>query len=198
MKHGDYKKITIIDSWGESKQIDAQFLGKGAFATCYHVNESVVYSFVKNGRESDYSKEAISLFCNQNNPYIPKIDKLGIYGNDTGILYSMPYYHPLKAQHKDAWHEFKTLKLIHEQTKGEYIHNNLNGYEFNNAFIANLRGHVSDDLLDALININDSCADYGLYYRFEFATRNLKVDSSGHLILLDVIFNAEALYKFNQ
>lgn len=185
--------IQILDGWQEKKTIKAKFLGKGAFAKCYKSEEDgLVYSFVASGQnESDYSKQAIAEFTDQNNPYIPKIEQLGEFDDNGGILYRMPFYQPLTKQSGWAWSEFQLLK----QAINCLYPDKTYGYDRNSAIIEYLRqkGQVSSDLVSALEDINTACSNYSLDYLFEFCQRNLKVDDNGHLILLDCIFNRDAL-----
>jgi len=77
MKKGQYKRLRIpTNRFGESIEIDSEYLSKGEFATCYKSGEWV-YSFVKNGeKESDYSKQAIAVFVDNKNPHIPNFERL--------------------------------------------------------------------------------------------------------------------------
>lgn len=191
------RKINIITGWNEEETIEAEFIGRGSFATCYRV-DSMVYSYVNHGRvESDYSKEAISEFASDDNIHIPQIKKLGDYetGLNSGILYSMPFYEKLTASHVTAWKQYNTLKSAWNKNNVYGSKGNLSWYEWNVKLIESLRGNISESIIEALESINDACSNYGLDYRFEFPKQNLKVDSNGNLILLDVIFNVLALPK---
>jgi len=189
------KKITLPNKWNEEESIDAVFIGRGAFATCYRV-DSIVYSFVNtSGRHVDLSKEAVAYFTDEENIHIPKIEKLGDYDKgvkDYGIIFKMPYYEKLTASHKIAWNQYKTLKSAWYKANKK---DSESWFDFNCHIIESLRGNISESIIDALESINNACTNYSLDYKFEFPTANLKVDSSGNLILLDVIFNVKALVE---
>jgi len=189
MKKGDFTTIELPDNTTKT----VQFIGAGSFAKCYTDGESV-YSFVKHGlKYTDYSKEGIALWANKENPYIPNYESLGDFNDGEGNLYKSPLYSPLTAKNRDAWNEYKLLKSITlnwTEIKSCYSPADQNEKlidKFENS------GKFNPILIEALRDINNSLRNYGDSYCFEFPKCNLKVDSSGHLILLDVIFNRDAL-----
>ncbi|MFM9972922.1 MAG: hypothetical protein ACKVQK_31485 [Burkholderiales bacterium] len=189
------KNIIIIDESGRESTIQAEFIGKGQFARCYRVGDSV-YSFVNNGnRHSDYSKEAVSMWADSNNVHIPQIEKMGNYDNKHGygILYKMPYYESLSVKHAEARSQFKKLKKAFDKNLWN-VSNEL-GFEKNQRLIQYLRDNSPEleSIIDALESIDGAGRNYGDNYIIEIGKRNIKVDSEGRLILLDVLFNADAL-----
>ena len=192
MKRGDIKKITIMNQNRAESTLEAAYLGRGSFVTCYE-HEGIVYSFIKenNNREFDYSKEGIAEWADNNNIHVPDFNYMGTFDDGTK-LYTSPLYGDLKASHKIAWSQYKQLKNAWESIPFTLER----GYYKNNRIIDSLRDIVSGELIEALETINDSCSNYGDYYLFEFPKRNLKVDSDGNLILLDVIFNPRALNSY--
>jgi hypothetical protein len=185
MKKGDLKKITILDGWGEPVKIEAEFLGRGDFATCYKVDE-VVYSFVKQGeRETDYSKEAAAEFAI--GEHLPDIEKIGTFDDGT-MLFKSKLYQPLTPEHKTAWKQFRILESAWKKCRVSE-----SDYNFNYEIIQTLRGQIEPSIIESLESLVDACGNYGNSYKLEFARRNLKVDETGKLILLDVIFNRKAL-----
>lgn len=192
MKKGDFKTIELPGKWtGESVKIYAQFLGAGAFAKCYKYGESV-YSYVKDGkRESDYSKQAIAGLRNLKNCHIPDIENLNNLENFDGQVYKSKFYNDLTNKSINAWNQAKILKKVwrnHEIGLHEtgYTDNLILINEFKNA-------GINENIINAIDEINTACHDYGEDYYMEFPTRNLKVDESGNLILLDIIFNQRAI-----
>jgi hypothetical protein len=185
MKKGDLKTITILDNWGKSVKIEARFLGRGSFAACYEI-DGVVYSFVKQGkRETDYSKEAIAEFAI--GEHLPNIEKIGFFDNGT-MLFKSKLYQPLTPEHKTAWKQFRIMESAWKKCEiGE------SDYNFNYEVIEALRGQIEPSIIESLESLVDACGNYGDSYRLEFNKRNLKVDETGKLILLDVIFNRKAL-----
>jgi hypothetical protein len=192
MKKGESKIISIPGKWeNESLKIEVEFLGKGSFTTCYTDKKSV-YSFVKTYglKEVDYSKQGIALYTS-NNPYIPDFKILGDLDNFE--VFKSPLYHPLKKENKIAWNEAKILTKIWSHYFGNSSKSN---YDINKDLIIDCTGLLTDELIEALTSINDAMSNYGDTYRFEFPVRNLAVDDTGHLILLDIIFNTHALKSF--
>jgi hypothetical protein len=185
MKKGDLRMITILDGWGEPVKIEARFLGRGSFATCYEV-DGVVYSFVKQQRrETDYSKEAIAEFAI--GEHLPEIEKIGVFDDGT-MLFKSKLYQPLTPKHKTAWRQFRILESAWKNCRV-----GVSDYNFNYEIIEALRGQIEPSIIESLESLVDACGNYGDSYRLEFNKRNLKVDEAGRLILLDVIFNRKAL-----
>lgn len=54
---------------------------------------------------------------------------------------------------------------------------------------------ISRPLVNALESIMQTMANYGSSYVFEFSPRNLATDPAGHLVLLDPIFDMEAIER---
>jgi len=194
MRKGQTTQITVIDEEGRESTVNAQFLGRGMFATCYQVDDKV-YSFLKypDRGEVDYSKDAIYEWADSDNRHIPDFRRMGYVSNDTQILYTSSLYESLTSKHVNAWNDYKIINRVWRDSFN--LHDRFE-YDFNQRVIDNLHGLVSVELIEGLQSINDACRNYGDYYRFEFPKRNLKVDSNGNLILLDVIFNVKAL-KWN-
>lgn len=172
---------------------DVVYLGKGSFATCYTDGESV-YSFVRNdGRHKDYSKEGIALWCNKENPYIPDFEKFGETDDEKSMMFKSPLYGQLTAKNKQAYSEYKLLNSIRlswieiKKCHSPYCQNEMLISKFEET------GKFSPILIEALRDINSSLTNHGDQYMMEFPKNNLKVDKNGHLILLDIIFNMDAL-----
>ena len=144
-------------------------------------------------KNTDYSKEGISLWSDKENPYIPDFESLGDFGDGEGIVYKSPLYYPLTAKNKDAYTEFKLLNSIRldwNEIKSCYCPADKNEKlidKFENS------GKFSPILIEALRDINNALRNYGDWYCFEFPKNNLKVNADGQLILLDIIFNSDAL-----
>jgi hypothetical protein len=188
MRIGQTKTIKIPDNFGDYESVDAVYIGRGSFATCYRVGDSVI-SFVKvsdNFDRSDYSKEIISLI-DSDNVHIPQIEKLGYSEDYNYMIFKCPFYSPLKADNVKAWRQYKKLKDAWESSFSLYCNESTN-YDANERVINSLPDTMRK-VKDALHLINMSSSNYSLNYRLEFPKRNLKVDSFGNLILLDVIFN---------
>jgi hypothetical protein len=53
--------------------------------------------------------------------------------------------------------------------------------------------NVPDSLKEAVRSLSDYVSNYGSGWLFEFPKRNLMEDADGNLVLLDVLYDAEAL-----
>ncbi len=189
MKKGDIKTIELINGWGESYKVQARFLGAGAFAKVYEYENSV-YAIVNHGQKhSDYSKEAVANFASGLN--VPEIEVLG--HTDSAIIYRMPLYQPLTTKNRQAWDDFRMLLKCWNSVIGKSYQF---GRDFSYAFSAKVQeSALSDDIKESVESIVNAGANYGDNYRIEICKRNLAVDCKGNLILLDILFNADALKR---
>lgn len=184
MKRGQAVTIRLPNEWEEETEVQAEYLGHGTFARCYRV-ENEVYSFVKYGdKETDYSKQAVALYADQNNPHIPKIQKAGSFNGDAGEIYRMPFYNRLTAKHKEAYKLYKIL--------------NTHFVSLNNGDFSSVQALIPASLYEALESIKFAVQNYGDNYLFEFQKCNLAVDDSGNLILLDIAFNYDAVREIRR
>ena len=179
--------------------IDAEYIGKGAFAKCYRVNNTV-YSFVKVSEYelTDYSKEAVAEWAS--GAHVPDIKKLGYSEDENYLVYSMPYYQPLTAKCGKAWKQAKKLISIYNSMSSADAKTSC---DFNQEFIesvrnvANLENGLSE-IIEDLESLSYACSNYGSDYEMEFTKRNLKIDENGALILLDVMYNHTAITRMLQ
>ena len=197
MKNGTWAKITV-----EGRTFEARLIGKGTFAFAFHnEKEGRVYLFV----EGCNMKDALACFARPI-PHVPDVTRYNSEGNAINgraterEVYSMPYYRPLRASFKEAWAQFRELQRANEEARAEA----LSGRDWQNRpkRLAN-EGHVANaltiekaqvpaELTAALEEINSAISNYGAGCTFEFAQRNLAVDSDGRLVLLDIAFDSEA------
>jgi len=180
-------------------------LGKGQFHTCYvDRTKGQVYAVTidRDGSE-DHSKEILShpQLGVDPNPHIPPVEYLGSIGGGDRRVYRMPLYQPLRAQHKLAWEQFRALVAAREtawKMTVKELHGKMRlsdwGFTVNTHTCTLMDSPaVSGDLRDALWDIRDAASNYGQSYCMEFSKRNCMVDGNGRLILLDVLFNLEAV-----
>ena len=197
MKKGKLVKIEIPNNCQDSETLSAEFIGCGQFAMCYRVGESV-YAYVQDAGEqkkSDLSKEAVALYTDKSNRHIPEIDVVGDYEkswNNYGLVYRMPFYTMLDSSYADAWKQFRILEDIRSNRINELRKSS--AYEVNESILADAEeSDLPESIVSALRSIHEACSNYSQSYLFEFAKRNLAVHEDGTLILLDVIFNADAI-----
>ena len=152
-------------------------IGKGAFTQAYKYKGRVYIKSV------DSVKECIALFC-KGHRYLPAITRLD-YLDDGSAVYSMPFYHKLTKQHKEAWKQYKTLCYFFSEYNydTEKILDNID------------KLRVSAGLKNSLIRLIEMMINYNHYenIKLELPKHNLAVTKSGRLILLDIIFDVELL-----
>lgn len=198
MKKGDIKNKSVA---GEI--IPCSFLGKGMFCQAFRrLDTGRVLCFCK----EDFTKEILT-WDQCKLPHIPDVTRVDRM-DDADYIYEMPYYEKLTASNKAAWSAYKALDAAWEQGRRKAIGKGAKtnqsfhalGADINRYTIeaAKTAGNVPEAIIEALEAIADSASNYGQHYTFEFAPRNLKVDADGNLILLDVIFDAKALFEIRQ
>lgn len=182
-------------------------VGEGSFAKAYVTLESderEPHVYVKVKEEGiDYSKRLMAELYQSGfrSPYLPASVALGC--DDEGYcFYRMPLYRaPLrKADGDQAWKDYKLLlRALGTSTRKSrglpmpwsYY---LRGYQTSYGAVEELRAlGASPELIEALDTLVAASVDYGDDYALEFSPRNLATDSTGHLILLDVLFSLRGL-----
>jgi hypothetical protein len=182
----------------DGKEVQIKRIASGAFSKVYRGDDGLIYAcnIITDSRELESSKEAIALFVSKGK-HIPNITYHGdVYIPRLGYcyVYSMPEYSPLSGEAKNQ------AKLLNRLWK-EFLADNyslmikISGYEFSHKVIEFFRGKIDECLRESIIDIVDATASYGDSYRLEFPLQNLKQDSKGNLILLDIIFNHKALKR---
>lgn len=154
-------------------------IGKGAFTKAYKYKGRV---FIKS---VDNAKECIALFC-KGYRYLPTITRLD-YLDDGSAIYSMPFYHKLTKQHKEAWKQYKILQHFFSQCY----------YDTEKILLNADKLKTSAGLKNSLIRLIEMMINYNHYenIKLELPKHNLAVTKSGRLILLDIIFDVELLNK---
>lgn len=200
------KRITLpptftLSLYDGSEPLKVERIGKGAFCTAYRLCESQqtsreaaerVYLVVK---DEDASKEILS-GCES--PHIPQLERVGSIGD--AYLWQTRYYSPLTASSREAWKTFKMLAACNEDARRKFyaVRGNHWGAEANRATVELAKAEgIETPLLEALHLLTEQAAQYGESYTFEFARRNLAVDREGRLILLDPLFDLEAISRRN-
>jgi hypothetical protein len=158
----------------DGKQITAEFIGRGLFATAWRHGETV-YLLVK----EDYSKEAIALFADHSLLHVPTVSRHADIGEFS--VYSMPYYRKVtKSQTPRAYKQWRALCSV--------IPYSVQGPNEVQRAIDKLRSMNQDTLADAVQNLSDAFANYdhdGMI--FETQKVNVSADSNGDLVLRDCL-----------
>jgi hypothetical protein len=187
----------------ERRSAKVKKINRGMFSTIYENLDAPEIFAVTSAKAEDYSKEIVANAIDWRgpNPYLPKIQKLGVM-SDSSVIYGMPKYRAplIKAASAVAWSEARVLQKYHatalrQVSPNEYAY----GYQVNMHVVECARDSgLSRVLVDALDVLASNAADYGQSYMFEFPVRNLATDTSGHLVLLDVLFDRDSVRKINR
>ena len=181
--------------------IKVKRIGKGAFSVAMasldvnpRTGERDVFLF---SDDDTSDKELLSMAhdADERNPHIPKVEKLG-YTHDKTV-YVMPLYKsPLrKGDDPKGWKDYLAVKKCLD-TAIRSLGHEASGYDINFATLECAReAGVRQSVADALETLVDTAANYGDAYQFEFSPRNLATDARGNLVLLDVLFDKEALLR---
>jgi hypothetical protein len=176
---------------------DVTLIGKGQFSRAYKaIDSDQVYILTKTNDDSanDNTKEIYTHIESPHVPYMNTIDT-EVYVPRIGYcnLYESRFYGKLTAANTAAWRDYQALRKAWNHTMKE-SYALLRTVDMWHAvcenFIRYLEEHaiVSDEIIRALDLIHTWSSAYGSSFLFEFSPRNLKVDSNGNLILLDIVF----------
>lgn len=188
--------FTLTDEHGASRTV--QRLGAGTWCTAYRDmgDPTRVYLSIK----EDPSKEILRMAAG---PHVPQLEQIGYLGDN--VLWRTTFYHRLTAKHRTAWKQFRLLQRAAADPEILAIRNrpgfarNSWGHDTMQAIAAYVDRAGEKQLGEALARIADAACNYGLTYVFEFAVRNLAVDTDENLILLDPVFNMDVIEaKYNE
>jgi hypothetical protein len=158
----------------DGRQITADYIGKGLFATAWRHGETV-YLLVK----EDFSKEAIALFADHSMKHVPTVSRHADIGEFS--VYSMPFYRKVtKSETPRAFQQWRCLCSV--------IPYSVQGPNEVNRAIDKLRSMNQHTLADAVQNLSDAFANYdhdGML--FETQKCNVSADSNGDLVLRDCL-----------
>jgi len=179
-------------------------IGKGAFAVAY-VEDNVpagriprVFIVVN---DDVYDKELLAMAHDSEprNPHLPAVERFGYLPDKT--VFAMPLYRaPLrKTDSPEGWRDYLMLKKCRDKIYGPGAGVRKSGYEINeDVYACAEAAGVRPKVLDALRVLIDTASNYGAEYVFEFSPRNLATDEAGNLILLDVLYDREALTRLRR
>jgi hypothetical protein len=138
-----------------------------------------------------FDKELLCLI-DSDNPHIPHCERVG--ETATGQVYKMPQYKPLTAKDSRAWADFKRLNSLFRSALLVSINHPFDAYKRAERMIE-LMGEDESPLFEAFVLLNSWAQSYGAQYCVEIFKRNLAVDNSGNLVLLDCFFDYEKNQK---
>ena len=187
----------------ERRSAKVKKINRGLFSQIYENLDAPEIFAVTSAKKEDYSKEIVAnaIDWRSPNPYLPKIQKLG-YLSDSSVIYGMPKYRaPLtKAASAVAWSEARVLQKCLSTASDQLLSVSYDyGYQVNHLVVECAKqSGLSRVLVDAIEVLASNAADYSQSYMFEFPVRNLATDASGHLVLLDVLFDLEVTRRINR
>ena len=199
----DYDSLRLVRSvlYTPDGTIKLRRIGKGAFSVAMatvepdrKTGEHRVFLFAN---DDTYDKEILANTHDDDsrNPHIPKVEKFGSTHDQT--VYEMPLYNaPLRKAHDPkGWKDYAAVKKCHDKARRD-LGRKSSEYDINYATVECAReAGVRESVVDALETLMSAAANYSSEYAFEFAPRNLATDAKGNLILLDVLYDKEALLR---
>ena len=178
-------------------------LGQGKFTRAYRIeNSDIVYLFTRTDNAisaNNCTKEIYTWLQGYTHiPYMQRVDTEkyihSLHGNYN--IYESRFYQQLTTAYPIAWEQAKVLRAVY--TKHLTLHEEKYNYNFhaiiNNAYqIAENMAYELEQLIDpvlydAIYQLIVWSSNYGQNFFMEFNRRNLKIDSDGNLILLDVVY----------
>lgn len=173
---------------------DIKKIGKGRFATAYKTisaynYQHYVFLVVP---EDDFSKDILVDAWDKDTLTLPPVEYLGDTVNKR--VFKMPYLQTISAtDNRDAWLILKELESVRIDCWTNYFNNPYNGYKISYETIEKVR--VPEYVKEDLSKLLSSMATYGSTWCFEFAKRNIGVDSKGIIQFRDCCFDIEALHR---
>lgn len=168
-------------------------IGKGAFTTAY-LNEATQRVTL---HSCDPYKEAMAWGWFPESPLFPAVDfiDVGVYEMDY-----MPATRGLKSALKpDQWDLYQCLRAVADEWRSTMDSNNWRHSDSFSMLHTALRESAASALYpEAIQTIReavDACSNFGSDVGFEVSPRNVHVNSSGQLVLMDVFFSLNKLIE---
>ena len=159
-------------------------IGSGLFTWAYLLEDGRVLTLTKThtNKRTDYSKEAVDLFADHDNPHVPDVDYVGdvYYCGFWCKAYVMPYYKPLSHTNRQTLNELVSMLTV---VWGAISQANY-PYEHVQAFIDDVKDRY-ETLGEGLESIYNALCDYADDYIPDFHNGNFREDDEGNLIILD-------------
>jgi hypothetical protein len=182
----------VYPSNGIELRFTADYIGKGRFCAAYRGRGKDAGNVYLVCKEDDPAKEILES-CGKSR-HIPAMRHIGTTG--TRDIYLTEYSDSLRAAHGTAWEWFRALQRANDAARRDVRNKGIYwGYEAMMRTIELAYGNVSDDLIIDLEHIAGHAANYGETWTYEFAARNLGVDSAGVLQLRDIVFDLASVRR---
>ena len=187
------KKVHMAEIRGlnDGPPILARRIGRGRFWECWQESESSVLLIRR--LQGDYSKEILT-DCDPM-PHIPQCERVGHIGDKE--VYRSPFYATVRAADESAWMWFRRLEAARDAAWQKVMVRRNEPWSRPlycgvDVMQETIEATEGGPIRRALEELRDASANYGSSYTFEFAKRNLGVDTAGRLILRDVVFDLES------
>lgn len=176
MQIGKTKNLVI-----DGRETPAHYIGRGLFCKAYRSGD-LVYLLC----EGDYSKECITLFCDQSKKHIPKINRHERYKDYE--VYSMPFYRKLtKRDFPIAYAQWKTLPSV------------ILSYTEASSYVDSEQNNTPESLRAAILELIEAFSNYDVdSMLLEFNRANMGVNDTGELILRDCLASRKSIDKIRK
>lgn len=207
-------KTTLCLPNGERKRLKK--IGQGAFSEVYvevddHVPGNQVWAFTRTGDGSDKHAmaDAYHTATKRAKKHLPAIRFIGVEPrggyNEDGRVFTMPRYQPLRGD-TPAAKQARVLKKAHQAASAKFRQGGFRqkrggptAYDISYQFQEDLRAMspklMPRPLVDAVDAVVSAGANYSADMGIEIARRNLATDKKGNLVLLDPLFDTEAIFQ---
>lgn len=192
------------------KRVTIQKLGEGEFARAFKASDGWVYAFLK-PEASDPTKELVMDVRDSSGrkswrKHLPRFAFAGWSFDGDGKwqdVYRSPFYYSLRSpkarkNELENYQQIKRLRQIRNETYSTFDDRTARDRYTGRSFVLSFMDHVKPDkglsttVRGAILELCRQAARKNGDWRFEFPDRNLAVDDKGVLILLDVMFDADA------
>jgi len=184
-------------------------LGKGHWTTAYLGDDGWVYLLTKEEGLRDPAKDILTEFTEDMKtypesihfPWVEKIGEVRLSRSGVHSVYRMPQYEPIPVGSANAKVARKLSKISDvaftmRARLGVKAATQLTTAQKKDLQVlaVNEAVGIPDSVKAAVSAMADYMANWGDGWQFEFPKRNLMQDADGNLVLLDVIFDADALW----
>ncbi|AWD92359.1 hypothetical protein HOT15_gp02 [Dickeya phage Dagda] len=168
-------------------------IGKGAFTTAY-LNEATQRVTL---HSCDPYKEAMAWGWFPESPLFPAVEyvELGVYEMDY-----MPATRGLKsALQPDQWDLYQSLRAAANEWRANMARNNWRHSDsfslLHTALSESAAFGLFPEAVQTIKEAVDACANFGSDVGFEISPRNVRANSAGQLVLMDVFFSLNKLIE---
>ena len=175
-------------------------IGRGMFSTIYQRidpgdEHGMVYAVVMRGVwDKHIAAEAHGYL--PDNPHLPAVETLGALVDGRSV-HRMPFYRTPYRSRDAKPEDARAFKIIQACADEVRAVRGQTGFDTMNRVISCIeeRGGVPPDLLEAIEVLAAIAPEHAKAYDMEFTPRNAATDYEGNLVLLDLLFDRNALRR---